>query len=439
MCPTRGASLAQVILPRRLVSTDEDALHIVDSLHAMHLRSDADSVQTCRGMYWITQAKVEARVAGVDEASLLSHLFLGVSDVGSGLAVAAMISRAATWFIKARDTSRLGALFDAAVSATIAAQVAAGLAANRYYSAVSDARHKVDFDCMYGLIIPSEHTLCLLERGAIGSGVALINRFLSKRQTVINPRDYSPQFVNAEVEERLKESVRADIVLKQTLNNVKMLMDAVDSSQTLMYLSIGRRDDVECENIGVTLMRYVEALDLVQYSLALLKGSDTESRSLAVCALKKACQLLVSLISTNEDVNTKGVSQQVAFSIMNSFAPPRYHLHIMDLCLWVHDKLASLMLKPRHFDGETEDGTSRFNSKIFSRKQIDDLLCDFHQISGFVNVRLVYGEMDDVAFVSVQAAINNLSLGMNILLFLHFFRLMFIDLQNCDPNCLICF
>lgn len=89
----------------------------------------------------------------------------------------------------------------------------------------------------------------------------------------------------------------------------------------------------------------------------------------------------------------------------------RYQLHILDLCLWAHCKHSALLLRPRNEKGggSLESGNSLLDPRVFSRRQIDDVVCAVHQNTDDVVSRLSYGNRRDSTVV--EAALEKLSAG----------------------------
>lgn len=309
MCLTRGASVGRAILPKRKMSTDQDAIHVADSLRAMGQIDEADVVESCRGMHWIRVAKEQANNSTSADFHL-SNLFLGIGDSTECQIISTMVTRAARFFIRSKDRSRLCAVFDSALRALIAAHTVAAAAADRYHDAVSGASGAVNLDSfssLHGLVLPAEGMSCLFESsGSLRSGIDLINAHITGKHLPVDARDYVPKFVSAEADERLKEAVLSVIVLNQTISNAKLLLDTIGNYELLCSISMtpsfehGFSNEIISGSLGITLVRYIEALELIQRSFSLLRDGDpSNNRGLAVCALKKSCQLLVTLISRN--------------------------------------------------------------------------------------------------------------------------------------------
>lgn len=416
MCPSRGASLAQVILPQRVADTDADALHVAHCLRSMRLFEVADVVLSSRGVHWIRQAKLQASKQGyVGSISSLSSLFIGLGSSSQGTSLSAKITRAAAFFMKSKDTSRLCAVFDAAITALVAAQLAVSAASDRYLHAVSIAGGEIsDFECLHGLVLSSKATRVLLQYSeSVGSGVDDIKRYISSLDHSVCTRDYTPRFISAESEVRLKEAVIATNVLNQTISNAKLLLDAVTTADVLKGITMApvaeRKSghEIVSGSLGITLVRYIEALELSSQCAVLLRDrSNNDNRVLAACALKKACQLLVSLISRN---SLTGDEHCGAFSIMDSVAPPRYQLYILDLCLCLHKKHAMLPLSPRM--ASTSIDAVNLSRKVFSRRQIDDLMCAFHQNTDTISTKMVYAGVDNNTLNKIEAAMSIVSSG----------------------------
>ena len=99
---------------------------------------------------------------------------------------------------------------------------------------------------------------------------------------------------------------------------MKLLFDTILTLENLNGLSMNSlhsqfpNEAASC-CLGVTLIRYVEAMELILHSFSLLRNNtesdlqsmETNGRILSACALKKACQLLVSLISRSPPISTK--------------------------------------------------------------------------------------------------------------------------------------
>lgn len=390
-----------------------EAIHLADTLHAMGLRADCEVVECCRGVHWIQQAKAQAN------AETMIEVFLCGGQ--SGQLAASMMTRAVTFFLRCKDTSRVCAVFDAALNAILAAQMSASIAADKYHRAVLKSGHAAGDDvlttCLYGLVMPSDGVFgCLTSCSKIDGCASMLSALLSKRQPRAGAADnIQENFVSAEASERCREYEIALAALAHTTNNAKLLMDAIGTAGDLESLCMESTKKYT-SNIGITLVRYIEAIELILRSFSLLQvqADAPDTYELAVCAFKKASQLLVSLVSRSPALIQAppsiedGVSRR-AFSAMDATAPPKYHLYILDLCLWVHDRLSALLLRPQPQGMDGEAMASSLSVKVFSRGQIEDVMSAFHQLTDSTTAMLIHEPANDGDRASVASGLQKLS------------------------------
>ena len=438
LCPTRGASVGKVILPARKVNSDSEAQHIADTLRAMGLVQDADTVVCCRGMYWLREARAQANsslVTNVNQSVVAA--MLGLSENGPcGHSAAVMVARAATFFIRCRDSNRLSAIFDAALNAIISSLCSVGRAADR----CSKTMESIDksngdfgpstFSSISGLVMSADGALGKLKTFEnLSTGCMMINKYVSeiqsRREDVVAPGKSIRDNVNG----IFGEHDTAVAVLYQAIGNTKLLLDVVWSKEVLGLLSFGgvrSGGQIGSGNVGVTLMRFSEAIELILNCLSLLRNEESyKNRTLAVCALKKCCQLLVSLISdgsaisSTEDENFT-IDNLSSLSIMNSVCPPRYLLFVIDICVWAYKMHSKLLLKPQQEKRNQEESSQylELSEKVLSRRQINNILCAYHQVTDTVTAALVHKAGGDEPKCS--SVLSSFSAG-TVVLYIHSF------------------
>lgn len=346
LCPTRCNAVARVLLPQRQATTDADAIQISKMLRSMSLSSEADVYDSTRGVRWLSFARrtfPTSVLTTVREKEIsISLLFLGVTSDFCGNMLAAAVTRALTFFFRAGDASRLCGVFDAAFAATTAALYAVATAGELLVEAdgrgrkispeddIEEAETRTGVFCKIpftGLALAMEENKPLLDAIA-NSGTSVRNLTLLVRSVAatkkwdVNCNEKSQEFVSAEVNERRKEFEGCQEILTKTLNNVKMLFDSVPSEDALNSISMtpldGAYGRIAPENLGISLMRYVEAIELALKSTKLLQNADktqlVNNRELAVYALKKSCQLVTSLMSRGA-----GLSEGDDGNLLNKF------------------------------------------------------------------------------------------------------------------------
>ena len=332
VCPTQGRSLAQLSLPLRPSLDDADSLALAEALAGMGLTQEAAAVQVQAGRRWIHRSlllagssTLTAAASAADEVGgshvLSPRVFLGLSTPLStpallsspppSLSASGAAVKAVVFFLAAGDFDRAYAVFDSAWTACVAALYALAQLAALHSPKEGEPGRERDgeaeiypFEMFSGLHFASSDRCALLN----GFGAESEDSISSIVQLIVNAvRTSTSSSFSSDIYARhpFRECVYAQDVLIQTLINAKLLFDAIISHEKLVALNM-EGGVAAAGNVGVCLMRYVEAIELLLHTARVLETQREHKRedqrtedtqALVLGPLYKAWLLASSLLS----------------------------------------------------------------------------------------------------------------------------------------------
>lgn len=277
-CPNRGRAGAAALIAQRIFMDETEVDAASHILRQMGLHNEADQIESCRGIQWMQKGEFMTSTylpSAEHKISLLGcFLGCGLKSKRSSLAIV----KAASYFVRAGDQSRLLNVFEAAWQACVSSFYAVARASLKRSNTVP-----VSDDSVSGRIIASFVTLSLSNAeeisatdectGVIISGIRQIENYYARdRKSTTEPEHELLQ-------------------LQRTIDNVKMLFDVISQFTQLPVVGV-RETSPGASSLAVCLVRYVEALELVLACLVQHALSCDDACS----SFTKASQLLWGLL-----------------------------------------------------------------------------------------------------------------------------------------------